>query len=70
MTSAYDFPRLTPDNHRVTSPATAAYNCIAWTAGDTRRWWEPGVYWPVATDPNDYGLGVLASALRSLGYEV
>lgn len=30
-----DFPNLTPASHQVTSPATVAYNCIAWAALDT-----------------------------------
>ena len=31
MTLPHDeFPRLTPDNHQVTSPATPDYNCVAW----------------------------------------
>jgi len=32
-----DFPRLTPENHRITSPADPEYNCIAWSAGDITR---------------------------------
>ena len=27
------FPRLGPDNHRITSPAVREYNCVAWAAG-------------------------------------
>jgi hypothetical protein len=67
MIDPTEFPRLTADNHRVTSPASSDYNCIAWSAGDTERWWEPGVYWPVPA--THYGLGVLELAFRSLGYE-
>lgn len=62
-----NFPRLTADNHRVTSPATADYNCVAWSAGDTEHWWEPGVFWPVPTD--NYGPEALEAAFRSIGYE-
>lgn len=62
-----DFPRLTPDNHRVTSPPTTDYNCIAWAAGDTDRWWEPGVHWPVAA--TGYGPDALEAALVALGFE-
>lgn len=67
MIGSTDFPRLTADNHRITSPATANYNCIAWAAGDTERWWEPGVCWPVPSEC--YGLEVLEAAFRALGYE-
>ncbi len=36
--SLYDlFPGLTPENHRVTSPDTTDYNCIAWSAGDVEH---------------------------------
>jgi hypothetical protein len=61
------FPRLTPENHRVTSPATTDYNCIAWAARDTGRWWEPGSYWPVAGA--GYGPDALEAAFLALGFE-
>jgi hypothetical protein len=67
MTGPPDFPRLTADNYRVTSPATTDYNCVAWAAGETERWWEPGVHWPVPAET--YGPEVLELAFRSLGYE-
>lgn len=63
-----DFPRLTPENHRITSPATVDYNCIAWSAQDTRHWWQPGVYWPVPVSDGDYGIATLEHAFVSLGY--
>lgn len=66
---AAEFPRLTPQNHRPTSPATPIYNCIAWSAGDTERWWEPGCYWPVEVPPDDYGIAVLDLAFKALGFE-
>ena len=65
MTPGPDFPRLTPGNYRVTSPPSPDYNCIAWAAGDTGRWWEPGVYWPATTPPGDYGTGVLTLAFQA-----
>jgi hypothetical protein len=47
------FPGLRGTFHRVTSPATRDYNCIAWAAGDTAHWWWPdvdpeddAVFWP------------------------
>jgi hypothetical protein len=64
-----DFPRLTPENHRITSPSTPDYNCIAWSADDTRRWWQPGLYWPVQAPEGDYGISVLEQAFAALGYE-
>jgi hypothetical protein len=69
MTPGPDFPRLTRGNHRATSPPSPDYNCIAWAAGDTGQWWEPGVFWPVPTPPGDYGIGVLILAFQAQGYE-
>ncbi len=44
------FPGLSDSAFQVTSLATRTYNCIAWAAGDTSRWWWPdhydSVYWP------------------------
>jgi hypothetical protein len=44
------FPMLQSSSHNVTSPATIAYNCIAWAAGDTETWWWPDpfdqYFWP------------------------
>ena len=66
-----EFPLLGPDNHEVTSPETPRYNCIAWAAGDERRWWWPdpdGVaYWPVAA-PREETIGAFAAAYGTLGY--
>lgn len=70
MLSPDDFPYLTAENHRRTSPATPAYNCVAWAAGDTEHWWQPGAYWRPADWPkDDAGLGALERAFRDLGYE-
>jgi hypothetical protein len=68
MISSPDFPRLTPQNHRITSPASIDYNCIAWSSGDTANWWQPGVFWPVHPHPDEYGIGVLEQAFQALGY--
>jgi hypothetical protein len=67
MIGTPEFPRLTADNHRVTSPESPDYNCVAWSAGDTQHWWQPGVYWPVPVA--SYGLDALELAFRTLGYE-
>ncbi len=69
MLPSDEFPRLTEDNHRPTSPPDVGYNCIAWSAGDTERWWQPGEYWPVETSPDDHGIGTLQRAFEALGYE-
>lgn len=63
------FPRLSPANHRVTSEATPRYNCIAWSVGDSNRWWQPGEYWRPADWPrNDCGIGALERLFLSFGY--
>jgi len=63
-----DFPRLTPHNYRVTSPATEAYNCVAWAAEDVEHWWQPGEYWfPSDWPADDFGLGALEQAFLAMG---
>jgi hypothetical protein len=68
MISPVDFPRLTPLNHKVTSPPSPEYNCIAWSAGDSSRWWQPGIFWPIETAANEYGIHVLEELFVSVGY--
>jgi hypothetical protein len=63
------FPRLTATNHRVTSPSTTLYNCIAWAADDTKNWWQPGLHWPFPTHPLDDTIAELRKVFESLGYE-
>ncbi len=63
-----DFPRLTPANYRVTSPASPVYNCVAWAAQDTEHWWQPGVYWPEGLPADDFGPTALEKAFLALGY--
>lgn len=65
-----DFPRLTPSNHRITSPETEDYNCIALAAEDMSRWWEPGIHWlPADASGNDFSPRVLEMVFLLLGYE-
>lgn len=77
-TDAYfqrDFPRLRPQHcdPASVSGATPNYNCIAWAASESDRWWEPdngfNYYWP----PNvvrEYTVLAYIEAYRSLGYEI
>jgi hypothetical protein len=69
MNANEDFPRLKPENHRTTSLAAIDYNCVAWAAGDTENWWQPGVFWPTQTLPDDFGIGALEDAFKTLGFE-
>jgi hypothetical protein len=63
------FPNLRNCPHRVTSPITEDYNCIAWAAGDTDNWWWPSPfdYWPV--EPREATADGFIVAFRTLGYE-
>lgn len=70
MFSSADFPFLTPDNHKVIRPADPRYNCIAWAAGDDRRWWQPTgrLYWPPGV-PRELTLDAYREAFAAAGYE-
>lgn len=65
------FPGLVGSSYAVTSPATSAYNCIAWAAGETDRWWWPdpmGVsYWPAGV-AREESLSAFLAAYATLGY--
>lgn len=67
------FPGLREDGYRIQSPAEPRYNCIAWAAGDSTRWWwpmrsrVPGCYWP-ANVPAEETLDSFAQAFAVLGY--
>lgn len=64
-----DFPRLTAANHRITSPESWDYNCIAWATEDVAHWWQPGVFWPLQVSADAYGVEDLIRAFQFLGYE-
>ncbi len=70
---AKHFPKLTNENHQETSPATVSYNCIAWAAQDSERWWWPDryglYYWPPAVQRAE-NLDAFVRAYAELGYEV
>jgi hypothetical protein len=69
------FPSLRNSSFRVTSQATRQYNCIAWAAGDTARWWWPdlggdmGAFWPSGV-PQEESLEAFAAAFATLGYAI
>jgi len=66
-----DFPRLFDSGYSIESPATPFYNCIAWAADDTSRWWWPDdtSYWPSAA-PRTETIETFVKAFESLGYTV
>jgi hypothetical protein len=59
------FPALADAGYAVSGPETPAYNCVAWAAGESHRWWEPGIYWPVRAGDD---LAALVDLFASLGY--
>lgn len=65
------FPSLKPGNYQITSPATPAYNCIAWAAGMDDRWWWPDnqytAYWPDGV-PREETLTAFTQAYSLAGY--
>lgn len=66
------WPGLKRGEYDVTSPETIRYNCIAWAAGDDRRWWQPievpYSYWPEDA-PNELTCEAFEAAFATLGYE-
>ena len=43
-----NFPNLSKENAKITSPKDPDYNCIAHAAGESSEWWWPSDvdYWP------------------------
>ena len=64
----FRFPNLKRNEYQVTSDETTSYNCIAWAANDSTRWWEPEYYWPVEVT-EEISLESLRSVFEQLGYE-
>ena len=69
--SPTDLPNLNDNNYIQTSPAWRGYNCIAWAAGDTTRWWWPlpqgMTYWPKGI-LREVTLESFIQAFGTLGY--
>ena len=63
------FPKLVSDRFAVTSPPDPLYNCIAWAALDSTRWWEPDEdgYWPEGI-ARDRTLQSFIDAYGTLGF--
>src|SRR4051794_35713778 len=64
------FPSLHSHHFKPTSTATFQYNCVAWAAGETTRWWWPIVglyYWPSGT-PSDETIESFVAAFATLGF--
>jgi hypothetical protein len=65
-----DFPNLVRTGYKKTSPVDERYNCIAWAANDSKRWWQPdfGYYWPVG-ELGDYSVDAVVKVFKHLGYK-
>ena len=67
------FPRLRGSDFEITSPRDRRYNCVAWAANDTRRWWWPGEspfsFWPAGVR-RDESVATFIEAFATLGYIV
>lgn len=63
------FPGLIGTRYAITSPSTPNYNCIAWAAGDARRFWWPHDqgFWPAGA-PREETIDAFVRAFATLGY--
>lgn len=63
------FPRLSLSGYKITSPQSPDYNCIAWAADETDRWWWPlgKVFWPVNA-PREVSMKAFIQVFATLGY--
>lgn len=64
------FPGLNHSEVKLTSPITSRYNCIAWAAGFSDRWFwpSPNYYWPegIPVVPTE---AAFEAAYKTLGFE-
>ena len=71
------FPNLNSSNHRITSPKSRDYNCVAWAAGiDDQQIWPDGaedlayeVAWPDDVR-NDESVDAFIAYFESIGYSL
>ncbi len=62
------FPNLQRTTYEVKSPRDQRYNCVAWAAGETHRWWWPiHAYWPTGVSSEET-VEAFVQAFQSLGY--
>lgn len=68
----HEFPNLSATGYRVTSPVPRAYNCFAWAAGESERWWNPlepeNPYYWVEGVPTKLTLAAFIQAYGTLGF--
>ena len=65
------FPALAAGHYTLTSPAVPDYNCVAWAAGESDRWWWPDPqglnFWPPEI-PRLETIDSFRSAFEALGF--
>ena len=64
-------PLLEEEGFELTSEVDDGYNCIAWAAEDTARWWWPesdDAYWPSGVS-DETSVAAFVEAFETLGYE-
>lgn len=70
-TRLVDVPSLQATGYEITSPQAIYYNCIAWAAGESDRWWwpviSPTAYWPPGV-PRETSVAAFEAAFQTLGY--
>ena len=64
------WPKLEKDAPSIDSEATEEYNCVAWAASETDRWWWPAndYFWPDNVT-RDETLHAFAQLFSNRGYE-
>jgi len=67
------FPQLKINDFSITSSVSHDYNCVAWAARETERWWWPdpsgASYWPTDV-PRVETLDAFVRTFQVFGYEV
>jgi hypothetical protein len=69
MVNPAEFPNLAAEGFVPRSPKTPRYNCLAWAAGETHRWWwyAYGYYWPPGA-PRANTVEAFVQAFGTLGF--
>jgi len=64
------FPRLSREGYEIKSEPTEQYNCIAYAAADTSKWWSDirGRYWPDFATRSE-SMGSLIEVFAGIGYQ-
>ena len=74
MRTAIDaqFPALAAAGYEIVGESSAEYNCIAYAAGETDRWWSHAenirCYWPAPAQRTPL-IASLVAVFTALGYE-